>query len=69
MTMTANEFESAYAARSGVTVEWLCEHGRVVVRCSCGADECEGWASVSKESAADYAPGGIYYRVAAMREP
>lgn len=59
--MNASEFERAYADRSGVTVEWLRQHGRVVVPCRCGAPGCEGWASVSQENAADYAPGGIYH--------
>lgn len=52
--ITADEFERAYAARSGVTVDWLREHGRVVVRCHCDEPECEGWASMSAEAAADY---------------
>lgn len=59
--MTADEFECGYAERSGLAVEELRALGRVVVRCRCGAPECEGWASVSREAAADYAPGGIYY--------
>jgi hypothetical protein len=59
--MTADEFEQAYAAKSGLSVEELRASGRVVVRCACGASECEGWASVSKEAAADYEAGGIYY--------
>lgn len=42
--MTAEEFEAAYAARSGVTVTWLHQHGRWAERCDCGEPECEGWA-------------------------
>ena len=42
--MTAEEFEAAYAARSGVTVDWLHEHGRFAEPCDCGEPECEGWA-------------------------
>lgn len=49
--ITADEFEQAYAARSNVTVEWLREHGRVVRPCHCDAPECEGWQSVSQETA------------------
>jgi hypothetical protein len=49
--MTREEFEMRYAARSGVSVEWLRSQGQVVVRCGCGEDGCEGWAMVSKEYA------------------
>ena len=42
--ITADEFEAAYAARSGVTVEFLHEHGRRAEPCGCGEDDCEGWA-------------------------
>src|SRR5436190_12024675 len=52
--MTADEFEAAYAERSGVTVEWLRARGRVVVPCACGDDSCEGWASVAADAAEDY---------------
>ena len=38
------EFEAAYAARSGVTVDWLHAHGRYAERCDCGEEMCEGWA-------------------------
>ena len=41
---TREEFEWAYAERSGVTVQWLHEHGRVAVSCECGQDLCNGWA-------------------------
>jgi hypothetical protein len=40
---TAEEFAEGYAIRSGVTVEWLREHGREVRPCDCDAPECEGW--------------------------
>jgi len=49
--VTAEEFERRYAERSGVTVEWLREMGRVVVPCDCGDRICEGWISVSREIA------------------
>lgn len=42
--MTAAEFEAAYAARSGVTVEYLRWAGRFPELCLCGGDGCEGWA-------------------------
>jgi len=43
MTMTAEEFERAYAERSGITVERLRELGRIVAPCDCGEEGCEGW--------------------------
>jgi hypothetical protein len=58
--MTADEFERAYAERSGLSVAGLRGLGRIVVACRCGGDDCEGWASVSKENAVDYEPGEIY---------
>lgn len=42
--MTGEEFEAAYAERSGVTVRWLHEHGRYAERCDCGGAECDGWS-------------------------
>ena len=42
--MTAEEFEAAYAQRSGLSVEWLHQHGRYAEPCDCGDPECEGWA-------------------------
>lgn len=41
--MTAEQFAYAYAQRSGVTVEWLKEHGREARPCNCGDEQCEGW--------------------------
>lgn len=38
------QFEAAYAARSGVTVEFLHQHGRWAEPCDCGTETCEGWA-------------------------
>lgn len=58
--ITAETFERQYAERSRLTVERLRELGRVVVRCRCGDQGCPGWASVSKENAAEYLPGAIY---------
>lgn len=52
--MTAEEWEAAYAARSGITVEELRAAGRVVVACDCGDEICEGWASVPADAAGDY---------------
>jgi len=54
MSVTAAEFEAAYAARSGVTVAELRAAGRVVVRCRCGEESCQGWASVSAAVAANW---------------
>ena len=41
--MTGPEFAKGYAARSGVTIEWLKQHGREAIPCHCGEEECEGW--------------------------
>lgn len=51
--MTSAEFARAYAERSGVSVEWLREAGRVVRPCDCREEGCEGWQMVSKEHAAE----------------
>jgi hypothetical protein len=45
--VSAATFEKEYAARSGVTVEWLREHGAIVVPCDCDERGCEGWGSVT----------------------
>lgn len=50
----AEEFERVYAARSGVTVEWLREQGRVVATCDCDYEFCEGFQSLSAEILLDY---------------
>jgi hypothetical protein len=39
-----DRFEQSYATRSGVTVEWLREHGQHVVPCDCDDPGCPGWA-------------------------
>ncbi len=41
--LTKEEFEQAYAQRSGVTVSWLKEHGREARACSCREPMCDGW--------------------------
>lgn len=46
--MTADEFEAAYAERSGITVARLRELGRIVAPCECGDDTCEGWQSTTQ---------------------
>lgn len=53
--VTAEEFELQYAERSGVTVEWLRERGRVVRPCNCGSSDCEGWQSINRELADEIA--------------
>jgi hypothetical protein len=50
--VTADEFERAYAERSGVTVGELRALGRVVRPCDCGEEGCDGWQSVSQGAAA-----------------
>jgi hypothetical protein len=52
--LTADEFEQAYATRSGLTVEQLRALGRVVRPCNCGDDSCQGWQSMTPERAALY---------------
>lgn len=52
--MTSSEFEQWYANNSGVSVQALRDHGLVVVRCECGEEGCQGWASLSKETADFY---------------
>lgn len=51
--MTAEEFERAYAERSGRTVEELRRY-RTVRPCDCDYEGCEGWQSISYERAAEY---------------
>ena len=41
--MTGEEFADGYAKRSGVTAQWLKEHGRGPRPCDCGERGCEGW--------------------------
>lgn len=55
--MTADEFERAYAERSGITVEQLRAAGRVVAPCRCGEDICEGWQSINAELLAEELAG------------
>lgn len=47
--MTLEEFEAAYAERSGVTVEWLHGHGRYGAPCDCEEPLCEGWQMLFRE--------------------
>ena len=44
VSLTAGEFEAAYAARSGVTIRQLHAWGRYAKPCDCGEPDCEGWA-------------------------
>jgi hypothetical protein len=39
----AEAFAQRYAGRSGTTVEFLREHGRIPLPCDCGDAICEGW--------------------------
>lgn len=47
--MTKEEFELQYVKNSGVTVEWLREHGRVAKPCDCGDPSCQGWQMARSE--------------------
>lgn len=40
---SVERFAKEYAERSGVTVEWLKEHGREARECDCEEEGCEGW--------------------------
>jgi hypothetical protein len=41
--ITAHEFEDAYAATAGTTVDQLHADGRAAEPCSCDWDLCRGW--------------------------
>ncbi len=43
---TAEEFLDLYAARSGITVEYLLKHRQGAKPCDCDYSECEGWQIV-----------------------
>lgn len=47
--MTGDEFEAAYAERSGVTVEWLIDNGYYAKPCHCGDEFCEGWQMMRRQ--------------------
>jgi hypothetical protein len=42
--MTGDEFEAAYADRSGMSVSQLHSLGLYAERCDCGEPDCRGWA-------------------------
>lgn len=42
-TMTRQEFEAQYAAKSGVTLQWLWDEGQISLPCDCGEEGCQGW--------------------------
>ncbi|UXE05205.1 hypothetical protein SEA_JAMUN_59 [Arthrobacter phage Jamun] len=46
--MTPGEFLAGYAERSGTTPDELLARDVVVIECSCGWAECEGWRVVSR---------------------
>jgi hypothetical protein len=45
--MTKDEFEQAYAKRSGITLEQLREINREARPCDCGDELCQGWQMVN----------------------
>lgn len=47
-------FEQEYARRSGVTVDWLHEHGRGAIPCDCDEEICEGWQMVNLTEHAEF---------------
>ena len=46
--LSAKGFAIAYAARSGVTVEWLMQYKKVVP-CDCDDELCEGWQMIPRD--------------------
>lgn len=46
--MTKEEFEKGYCERSGITLEEYHET-QVTLPCSCGYEDCEGWAVISND--------------------
>ena len=48
--MTKDEFEAGYAMRSGVSIEWLHQHGQHAVLCDCGEHGCNGWAMARRDT-------------------
>ena len=52
-SISRDDFERAYAERSGLTVEQL-RTFRTVRPCACDYDKCEGWQSVSYGRAKEY---------------
>lgn len=43
LKITREQFEENYARLSGITIEWLREHGREARPCDCDYEGCEGW--------------------------
>lgn len=55
--LTEAEFAEGYAKRSGVSVEWLRQHGREARPCDCGDVLCRGWRmAYVEEDAPDRVP-------------
>lgn len=46
---TVADFESRYADRSGVSVQWLHENGRWGAPCDCEESGCEGFQMLHKD--------------------
>jgi hypothetical protein len=58
--VTRDEFEAAYAERSGITVEKLHDLGRWGEPCDCGEEGCEGWQMVSENTPRHPSEGGYF---------
>ena len=70
--LTREQFATAYAALTGVTVEQLRAYGREPRPCDCGEDGCKGWqmAYVREEREMGYDwPEDSPCPVRATREP
>ena len=48
--MTKEDFEATYAERSGMTVAYLRELGRMAIPCDCDSSDCRGWQMIHIES-------------------
>lgn len=52
--ITRQEFEAEYAKKSGVTLAWLWEMGRISLPCHCEEDGCQGWQMRGLGAITDY---------------
>lgn len=46
MVVNKEDFVKQYAEKSGVSIEWLKEHGQVAIECNCEYEKCNGWIMV-----------------------
>ena len=53
-TITRQEFEVEYAAKSGVSLQWLWDEGKISLPCHCGEEGCQGWQMRRLDSVTAY---------------